>query len=117
MGLRCKGTRKFVVTTDSKHKHPVATNPLNGKLSVAAPNAAWMSGITYIKAGAKYHYLTVFINLFPLTLVGWDLSESLESKSAIYALKKVIMRRRPAPGLMIHSDRGIQYPSSSFRPY
>jgi putative transposase len=60
-------------------------------------------------------YLTVFIDLFSRAIVGWDLSDSLESKSAIYALKKAIMRRRPAPGLMIHSDRGIQYASSSFR--
>ncbi len=115
MGLRCKTTKKFVVTTDSKHKQPVAPNLLDRNFSVSAPNTTWVSDITYIKVGAKWHYLTVFIDLFSRAIVGWDLSESLESKSAIYALKKAIMRRRPAPGLMIHSDRGIQYASSSFR--
>ena len=53
--------------------------------------------------------------MFSRAVVGWDLSDSLASKSTIYALNKAIMRRRPEPGLMIHSDRGIQYASSSFR--
>jgi putative transposase len=115
LGLRCKTTRKFVVTTDSKHKQPVAPNLLDRKVSVAALNTTWVSDITYIKVGAKWHYLTVFIDLFSRAIVGWDLSNSVESKSAIYALNKAVMRRRPALGLMIHSDRGMQYASSSFR--
>lgn len=115
MGLKCKTTRKLVVTTDSKHKQPVAPNLLDRKISTSAPNTAWVSDITYIKVGSKWHYLTVFINLFSRAIVGWDISDSLESKSAIYVLKKAIMRRRPTPGMMIHSDRGIQYASSSFR--
>jgi putative transposase len=113
--LRCKSTMKFVVTTDSKHEQPVAPNLLDRKFSVATATTTWVSDITYIKDGAKWHYLTVFIVLFSRAIVGWDLSDSLESKSTIYALNKAIMRRRPAPGVMIHSDSGIQYASSSFR--
>lgn len=65
MGLRCKATRKFVVTTDSKHDEPIAANILNRQFSVAAPNTVWVSNITYLKAGGKWHYLTVFIDFIP----------------------------------------------------
>jgi len=115
MGLRCKATKKFVVTTDSKHNQPVAPNLLDRNFTVSAPNIAWVGDITYIRIGAKWHYLTVFIDLFSRAVVGWDLSDSLASDSTIHAFQKAIMRRRPAPGLMIHSDRGIQYASFSFR--
>lgn len=98
-GLRGKATKKFVVTTDSKHKQLVAPNLLNRKFSVSAPNVAWVSDITYLKVGAKWHYLIVFIDLFSRAVVGWDLSDSLESRSAIYALNKAVMRCRLAAGL------------------
>jgi len=115
MGLRCKATRKFIATTDSKHNEPVAPNLLARNFTVSAPNIVWVSDITYLKVGAKWYYLSVFIDLFSRAVVGWDLSDSLASTSVIYALKKAIMRRNPERGLMIHSDRGIQYASSSFR--
>lgn len=65
--------------------------------------------------GRKWYYLTVFIDLFSRIVVGWDLSDSLEQSSAICALNKAIMRRRPEKGLMVHSDRGVQYASKGFR--
>lgn len=80
-----------------------------------APDIVYVTDITYLKVGRKWHYLTVFIDLFSRLVVGWDLSESLERHSSIRALNKAIMRRRPGSGLMIHSDRGVQYASSDFR--
>ena len=115
MGLKCKTARKFVVTTDSRHNKPVAPNLLNRNFSVHAPNIAWVSDITYLKVGRKWYYLTVFIDLFSRIVVGWDLSDSLEQSSAIRALHKAIMRRRPGKGLLVHSDRGVQYASNGFR--
>ena len=115
MGLRCKTTRKFVVTTDSKHDEPVAANILNRQFSVSAPNTVWVSDITYLKAGSKWHYLTVFIDLFSRIVVGWDLSDSLERHSMMYAFNKALWRRRPGEGLLVHSDRGVQYASADFR--
>jgi len=115
MGLRCKATKKFVVTTDSKHDYPIAPNLLDRNFTVSSPDVAWVGDITYLRVGARWHYLTVFIDLFSRAVVGWDLSDSLASDSTIHALRKAVMRRRPAPGLMIHSDRGIQYASSNFR--
>ncbi len=115
MGLKCKTVKKFVVTTDSKHTEPVAPNLLDRQFTVPAPDMVYVTDITYLKVGRRWHYLTVFIDLFSRLVVGWDLSESLERHSAIRALNKAILKRRPSPGLMIHSDRGVQYASSDFR--
>lgn len=115
MGLKCHTVKKFVVTTDSKHKEPVSPNLLDRQFTVPTPDTVWVSDITYLKVGRKWHYLTVFIDLFSRIVVGWDLSESLERYSAMRALNKAILRRRPSQGLMIHSDRGIQYASGDFR--
>lgn len=115
MGLKCKTVKKFVVTTDSKHTEPVAPNLLNRQFTVSAPDMVYVTDITYLRVGGKWHYLTVFIDLFSRSVVSWDLSESLERYSAMRALNKAILRRRPGPGLMIHSDRGVQYASRDFR--
>ena len=115
MGLRCRTTKKFVVTTDSKHNEPVAPNILNREFSVSSPNTAWVSDITYVKVGPKWQYLTVSIDLFSRIVVGWDLSESLERHSMIRAFQKALWRRRPGEGLLVHSDRGVQYASGDFR--
>lgn len=115
MGLKCRTVKKFVATTDSKHNEPVAPNLLDRKFDVSAPDTVWVGDITYLKIGGKWYYLTVFIDLFSRIVVGWDLSSSLERHSTIHSLQKAILRRRPAKGLMIHSDRGVQYASADFR--
>ncbi len=115
MDLKCKTVKKFVVTTDSKHNKPVAPNLLNREFNVKTPDTSWVSDITYLKIGCRWYYLTVFIDLFSRAVVSWDLSGSLERYSVIKALNKAIIRRRPGEGLMIHSDRGIQYASADFK--
>ena len=115
MGLQCRSVKKFVVTTDSKHNEPVALNLLNLNLKVSLPDSVWVTDITYLLVGRKWHYLTVFIDLFSRIVVGWDLSASLERHSTMRALNKAIMRRRPGQGLMIHSDIGVQYTSKNFK--
>jgi len=115
MGLKCRTVKKFVVTTDSKHNEPVAPNLLDRQFTVSTPDTVYVTDITYLKIGSAWHYLTVIIDLFSRMVVGWDLSESLERYSAIRALNKAILRRRPGQGLMVHSDRGVQYASQDFR--
>ena len=115
MGLRCQATKKFVVTTDSKHNEPIAPNVLNRQFSSPSPNAAWVSDITYVKVGSKWKYLTVFIDLYSRIVVGWDLSNSLDRHSMIHAFQKALWSRQPPPGLLVHSDRGVQYASADFR--
>ena len=115
MGLKCRATKKFVVTTDSKHSEPVAPNILDRQFTMDSPNAAWVSDITYVKVGSKWNYLTVFMDLYSRIVVGWDLSESLDRHSMIHAFQKALWRRSPPAGLLVHSDRGVQYASADFR--
>ncbi len=96
MGLKCKTSKKYIVTTNSKHNEPVAPNLLNRQFSVSSPNKAWVSDITYVKIGSRWNYLTVFIDLYSRIVVGWDLSASLERHSMIYAFKKAQLRRKPS---------------------
>jgi len=113
--LRCKYTRKYRTTTDSRHNEPIAANLLNRKFQVSSPDEVWVGDITYLKIGSRWYYLSVFIDLFSRMVVGWDLSDSLKLGSTIKALSKAIMQRQPSSGLMIHSDRGVQYASREFR--
>ncbi len=115
MGFQCKTVRKFVVTTDSFHKETAAPNLLNRPFSVSRPNAVLATDITCIKVGRKWFYLTVFIGLFSRIVVRWDLSDSLERSSVIRAFNKAFLRRRPAKGLMVHSDQGVQSVRREFR--
>lgn len=115
MNIRCKTVKKFKVTTDSKHNEPVAQNLLNRNFTVSAPNTVWVGDITYLKIGKKWFYLSLFIDLFSRIVVGWDLSDSLETGSTLKALNNAILKRNPPKGLMVHSDRGIQYASKAFR--
>jgi len=115
MGLKCRTVKKFVATTDLKHNEPVAPNLLDRNFTVSLPDQVWVTDITYLKVGSKWHYLTVFIDLFSRMVVGWDLRSSLERYSAMRALNKSILKRRPGQGLMVHSDRGVQFASFDFR--
>jgi putative transposase len=114
-GLRFKPKRRFKVTTDSKHSFPVAQNLLNRNFSVNAPNQVWVSDITYLPSKIGWLYLTVFIDLFSRLVVGWCVSKSLGHEGVLEALYRAIWRRRPPAGLMIHSDRGVQYCCDAFR--
>ncbi len=114
-GLRAIVRRKFRVTTDSKHSHPVADNILQRDFSASEPNTTWVSDITYIATQHGWMYLTVIIDLFSRMVVGWALSSSLSHEMVVTALKRAIRSRRPGKGLVFHSDRGVQYACSGFR--
>ena len=114
-GLRSKIRRKYRVTTNSKHKFPVAPNLLERNFTAQAPDRVWVSDITYLATRTGWLYLTVIIDLFSRMVVGWALSSSLGHEMVVVALKRAIRRRRPANGLIFHSDRGVQYACTDFR--
>jgi transposase InsO family protein len=114
-GIRSKTVRRFKVTTQSRHSLPISDNLLMRLFTTAAPNRAWVSDITYIWTSQGWTYLCVVLDLFNRQVVGWSLSKRLTAGLAVDALLKAILRRRPAGGLMFHSDRGAQYCSRSFR--
>ncbi|MDP6651609.1 MAG: IS3 family transposase, partial [Gammaproteobacteria bacterium] len=107
--------RKFVVTTQTKHNLRTAPNLLSRAFDQETPNKVWVSDITYLKSRVGWLYLTVFIDLFSRRVVGWQVSRSLEHETILDALKQAVRSRRPEPGLMIHSDRGVQYCCDGFR--
>jgi putative transposase len=113
-GIRAKQKRKFVVTTDSKHDLPVAENILEREFHVEEPNTVWSSDITYIPTDEGWLYLAGVLDLCSRTAVGWSMSETLEKRLVLDALKMAYRRRRPGKGLLHHSDRGSQYASDDY---
>ena len=117
-GLRGKKKRRFRVTTNSDHAHPVAPNVLDRKFDVAevpGRNRVWVADITYVPTREGWLYLAVVIDLASRLVVGWSMGETLETELVIRALEMAVQRRRPAPGLLHHSDRGVQYASNEYR--
>jgi putative transposase len=116
-GLRSCIRKKYRVTTDSRHTYPVAPNLLNRNFTVASPNLVWVTDITYLRVGNRWMYLVVFIDLYSRMVVSWSLSATLQHEFVLDAFKRALWLRRPPKGLMIHSDRGIQYACEEFRKY
>ena len=114
-GLRPVWKRKFVHTTDSKHDLPIAPNILARQFNPAAVNIAYVSDITYIRTGAGWLYLAVVIDLFSRKVVGWAMAPSMPAKLVCDALHMALQQRRPAAGLVVHSDRGSQYASAQYQ--
>ena len=114
-GIRARTRRKFRVTTDSKHKFPVAQNLLNREFSPKAPNAVWGADITYVWTKEGWLFLAVVLDLYSRQVVGWSMAERMTRKLTLDALKMAIYRRKPAPGLIHHSDRGSQYACADYQ--
>lgn len=114
-GIRSKTARRYRVTTNSKHEHPVFPNVLRRNFKVSAPDRAWVSDITYVWTDEGWLYLCVFLDLYSRKIVGWSLEKRLTAELVTSALKTAIEQRKPEAGLIVHSDRGIQYASFSYR--
>ncbi len=100
-------------TTQSRHAQPVAPNRLRQVAAPTRPDRAWVADITYIWTLTGWVYLAAVMDLYSRRIVGWTLGESLEASLVKRALQQALAARRPAPGLLHHSDRGIQYTSSA----
>ena len=114
-GIKARGKRKFVVTTDSRHDLPVAENLLARNFSPEAPDRVWSSDITYIATDEGWLYLAAVIDLFSRQVVGWSMQSHMQASLVTDALRMAWFRRHPAPGLIFHSDRGSQYCSHLFQ--
>jgi putative transposase len=115
-GIRAKTKRKFKVTTNSKHGFPISPNLLKQDFYSDAPNKIWVSDITYLYTREGWLYLTVIIDLFNREIVGWSMSSRLTADTTtVAALKQAIGRQRPLPGLIFHSDQGVQFAAAPFR--
>jgi putative transposase len=114
-GIRARHKRRYKATTDSKHSLPVADNLLARNFAPTAPNQAWTSDITYLWTDEGWLYLAIVLDLFNREVVGWSLKPRMTADIVTNALTMARFRRRPAPGLIHHSDRGSQYASQAFQ--
>ena len=107
--------RKFVHTTDSRHALPIAENLLDRQFNPATANASWVADITYIRTRRGWLYLAAVMDLFSRKIIGWAMAPTMPAELACSALQMAIAQRNPPPGLIVHSDRGVQYASESYR--
>ncbi len=114
-GIRVTPPRRFTVTTDSNHDHPIAANLLQQDFHATAPNQKWVTDITYIPTGAGWLYLAAIIDLFSRRVVGWAMSATMETSLVRSALDMALGNRSPGNDLIHHSDRGSQYASAAYR--
>jgi transposase InsO family protein len=114
-GLRGSRKRGFIRTTDSRHDQPVMANLLDRCFDVKTPNAVWASDITYIPTGEGWLFLAVVLDLFSRRVVGWAMSERIDTRLAVSALEMALAQRDPPAGLLHHSDRGAQYASDEYQ--
>jgi putative transposase len=118
-GLRARRSRRWrPQTTNSTHGYGVAGNLLQRRFSVkesGGPNRVWCGDITYVRTGEGWLYLAVLLDLSSRMVVGWAMRESLEAELSIAALRMALARRQPKPGLLHHTDRGVQYAAADYR--
>ena len=105
--------RTFVVTTDSDHELEVYLN-VAGRMNLTGLNQLWVADITYIRLKAEFVYLAVILDVHSRKVVGWALDQTLAARLPLSALEHAIAERQPPPGLVHHSDRGVQYASGDY---
>jgi transposase InsO family protein len=115
-GLRGRQKRRSRVrTTDSAHSHPIAPNRLATLPTPTQPNQVWVTDLTYVPTAEGWLYVAGVLDLCTRRLVGWAMDSTLETSLPLAALLMALRHRKPAPGLIHHSDRGVQYASAEYR--
>ena len=114
-GVSVEGRRRGPKTTDSRHGYGVAPNLLERHFDVMAPNVAWCGDITFIWTEEGWLYTSVLVDLYSRKVVGWAMSDHVDTPLVADALEMALGRRQPEAGLMHHSDRGSQYASYAYR--
>jgi putative transposase len=117
-GLRAQAPPRFVpCTTDSAHDLPVAPNRLAERAAPDGPNQIWLQDITYVPTAQGWLYLALVLDLWSRKIVGWAMADHLRSELVVSALQMAATQRRPPKGLLVHSDRGVQYASQATRQF
>ena len=115
MGLRSIIKRKYKATTNSRHNKPVAKNHLNRRFRPKRENLVWAGDITYIQTNEGWLYLAVVLDLYSRRVIGWSMSKRMTTGLIQSALQVAVENRLPNPGLLFHSDQGVQYASADFQ--
>jgi transposase InsO family protein len=116
--LRGRCRRRFRTTTQSRHRHPVAPNVVGRRFRPAdwrERDRVWVADLTYLWTGEGWLYLAVVLDLASRRVIGWCADRVLDGSLPLRALTQALVLRRPAPGLVHHSDRGVQYASAAYQ--
>ena len=113
--LIARQKRRFKRTTDSEHAWPIAPNLVAQDFTADGPDRKWGADISYIWTAEGWLYLAVVLDLFSRRVVGWATSDRLKRDLAVEALRRALVARNPATGLVHHSDRGSQYCSVDYQ--
>jgi transposase InsO family protein len=115
-GIMAKSHRRFrVTTTDSNHTHPIAENLVNRNFTPSQKNETWTADITYVATDEGWLYLAAVEDLFTREIVGWSMSDRIDSRLVVDALEMALARHCPSAALVAHSDRGVQYASEHYQ--
>ena len=114
-GLKARNGKNFKFFPSGNAINHVSDNLLNRDFSATAPNEKWVSDITYIKLDRGFAYLAVVMDLFSRQIIGWGLDTTMTTALIIEAFEMAVARRHVKPGLILHSDRGVQYRSSEYQ--
>jgi putative transposase len=114
-GLRCKTRRRFKAPMAAGQAQTVAPNQLNREFTVPVPDKVYVGDITYLPTGEGWLYLAVVLDLCSRAVVGWAMADHMRAELVNQALAMAICQRRPAAGLIMHTDRGSQYGADSYR--
>ncbi len=113
-GLRGRGRRRFVTTTDSRNAENIAENVLDRDFSASAPNMKWAGDVTFLRTPEGWLYLAVILDLYSRMVVGWAMSTTNDRHLAMRALESAVARRSPPAGLLHHTDQGSPYASGDY---
>src|SRR5215218_4921867 len=114
-GLGIQVRHRVPRTTNSRHDYPVAPNLLGRHFAADHPDTVWLADISYVPTGEGWLYLAAIKDMASREIVGWSMAAHLGADLACEALLMAIRRRQPSPGLIQHSDRGVQYASKPYR--
>jgi transposase InsO family protein len=114
--IRARIRRKYVPrTTDGRHAYKPASNRLNRQFAAERPNRKWVTDITYVPTNEGWLYLAAVLDLCSRRIVGWSMADHMKTRLVSNALEMAIEQRRPDPGLLHHSDRGVQYACDDYQ--
>lgn len=114
-GIRARTTRRFVRTTDSRHRLAVSDNVLDREFTALKPNEKWVMDLTYVPTQEGWLFLALVVDLFSRRIVGWAMDATMTSRLVVDALAMAVGRRGEVAGVIAHSDRGSQYASDHFQ--
>jgi len=114
-GLQARQSKLFRRTTDSEHGFAVAENLLERDFHTQRPNQVWVTDLTFIRTRDGWLYLSAIIDLYSRAIVGWAMGDRIDTALCLRALNMAVRFRRPRPGLVHHSDRGVQYASHAYQ--